>query len=346
MKSNDLLVNVLKKLNYNPDHGYNIYTKLKEDCQIKNPSELYKILRNMESKGLIEVIAIEKENGRNRKILAITQKGRDKYYNIILNSAFICVDLLYDALVYRANILIAKKFKEKRYRKYFETENTILADLEIPIEHQMNFLKEFAGLFKEKQRVYLPNPYLKNQKFRQLPDNLEYTILDEHMSLKPNSVDVIFSTGCLFYPRIEGPESWIDLLKPDGKVILLLFSKPFRNATDNAFYLVKLLVKSLIDQEMSKEAIPDFLTGFLKNQSETAIPTFPKIKQVLSKYFDKINVLDEKAQLNYFTYEVIVAEHPIRRENLDLSSIKKDILEENFKNETFCQFKESMVKKE
>lgn len=82
LKRGLLEICVLKVLTSHDSYGYQIIKDLSHIIQISE-STLYPILKRLESSRCVEVYSLE-HNGRLRKYFKITQLGKDKIQNFLL----------------------------------------------------------------------------------------------------------------------------------------------------------------------------------------------------------------------------------------------------------------------
>ncbi|MBD3354172.1 MAG: hypothetical protein GF364_22005, partial [Candidatus Lokiarchaeota archaeon] len=89
MSSKNIEFEILKRLKLNPTHGYDIYKYLARNGFIAHnkASYVYKIIRRLEHKNLIETKELTSKGNRKKNMLSLTKEGRGFYYEKILQSA-------------------------------------------------------------------------------------------------------------------------------------------------------------------------------------------------------------------------------------------------------------------
>ena len=96
-KSQTIPFEILKILRLSPTHGYNIFLNLKRQGLVKDPSELYKMLRSMEQENFIAGVEQKSEHGPKRKIYSLTPAGFGEFYTAVVDSAKLFLNLLIEA---------------------------------------------------------------------------------------------------------------------------------------------------------------------------------------------------------------------------------------------------------
>ena len=113
MKSDDIQLSILKKLNVMNNYGYELI-KHKEfsngNGKSIDKSQFYKILRKMKEEGLIEIVDTEKETGKAREILGITEKGKQEYIDRTFDSAKFFMSLIREIMIDFMGEMVIKQF--------------------------------------------------------------------------------------------------------------------------------------------------------------------------------------------------------------------------------------------
>jgi DNA-binding PadR family transcriptional regulator len=227
-KSEILRFGILKLLQESPTHGYDLFLILKEQNKVKQASDLYKILRSMKKKGLINGKVEEDSSfsGPKKTILSLSEEGIDAYYEYVLESAKIFMDLFMDLSMSQINL-----FKHELFEQFeINTEklgNNIYFDisLEMPIRFQIGAIKQICNFLDTNITLYLQMPKDVDQRmFRSLEnDKVNLQIFDKNMRLKSHTIDSIFSLGGsskeIFNSKLN---NFIDLLKQDGALFLII----------------------------------------------------------------------------------------------------------------------------
>ena len=222
-KTDKIRFYILKTLKDYPNiHGYQLYLIFKKKNMVKNPSQLYKILRSMKRKGHIFSREEESNKGPNKKILHITEKGETAYYTEVLDHIKIIADLIGESMYkvkkqdLKINMLQKKIAGLKNKKIYLDlrkipniVRRNILVNNVLPAIKENN-LKVYADKFKE-NLVFPMDSIIK--------DHLVF--LDENMGLKENSIDLVLTSTHIITKRfLEEYTRAKQVLKQDGELIL------------------------------------------------------------------------------------------------------------------------------
>ncbi len=220
---------VFKILKDTPTHGYNLYLLLSQKGLVKHPSELYKILRTLKTKGLLHEDFRDSGQGPQKKILSLTPMGLEEYYSQITESLEILTDLLAEARIAIFKNLLADFLRKNGIDFNKSEKKGVFFDFgQLFPPFQREFLLKLVVPIQTKNLVYL----------RMVGDSLNdlltllkkiavnTTILDENLSFKPQSMDFIFLVGMeggeLLKERVR---RYVPLLKPEGGLIIIRLGK-------------------------------------------------------------------------------------------------------------------------
>jgi len=312
MKTNEVQIEILKILNIMPNHGYDLYLSLREPFEIKNPSELYKVLRIMLREGLIEESKKEKENGRERVIYTLSKRGQKHYYQTVLKSAMLFVDLMSDLITKKTKDFFFEEIVTHGFDSIFSKESNIYVYLDIPFERQIYFLNQFAQHFKKPQNFYFRFNEVPNSKIRSNNPLIKINILDQNLNIKPKTIDTLISFTHLLFPIKNSKEKWIELLKPNGNALILYYNRRIR--------VLPLLLGGII-QEISEKLTSNKSDAFdlplLFNNPAFSPNIFNKLKESdpileIQKHFEKVVKIERKNALSPPAFEIFFAQNPIK----------------------------------
>ena len=213
---------VLKILKNTPTHGYNLYLLLSQKGLVKHPSELYKILRTLKDRGMLQEESRESEQGPQKKILSLTSNGLEEYYAQITDSIQIFTDIMAEAVITIFHNLLTDLLKENTIT---DEKSALFFDLTyFPPPIQREFLFKFVVPLQEKNSVYVRMIGNQLNDISALLDKIasNLTFLDENLSLKPQSMDHIFLVGRESITLLEGRvKTYANVLKPDGGILII-----------------------------------------------------------------------------------------------------------------------------
>src|SRR5271157_914592 len=218
---------VLKALKYAPTHGYNLYLLLSQKGLVAHPPELYKILRSLKDRGLIQEDPRESVQGPQKKVLSLTPTGMDEYYARVTESLQIFMDLMAEAQFSVLHDLLVTFLAENGVVYQDLEGQVIFFDIgHMPPPMQREFLLKFALPLQEKNILYLRT---KDSTVWELYPYLEkiltnVTILDENLNVKSDAIDMIFCFGGNNAQKFEKRlGEFVQSLKSDGAIILTKF---------------------------------------------------------------------------------------------------------------------------
>lgn len=307
-RSDTLRFEVLKLLNENPNHGYGLYLLLKDDDIVKRPSDLYKILGSMKDNKLItESEKEESEQGPDKKILKLTEKGVEEYYECIFDSAKIVIDFLI-GLNWNQSTPIDEELRDRLKNDIQNTGNIIFLDIasNIPIRFQVEMIKQYIVPMDIEVIIYLQVPQeIDRSVFRPLnKTKVNLQILDENVGLKPNTVDYVFTfeggSKRRFSKKLQLLKTY---LKNEGTLIVLVNTKriPELNKIFGDFAQT---IFSSVPKDFHKkllEIIPRFdLTDLLGKQISSE-----QTKEILNNHFKDIEVIED-----FEDVEIIILKEP------------------------------------
>lgn len=227
-KSDKIRFEVLKLLNESPTHGYDLYLILEEQGVVEQSSYLYKILRSMKEHQLIEESEEDSEIGPNKKILSLTEKGKNQYYARIIESA-----RDFFKLIVEANI----KALAKLYRQYLEQFGFSASSLAGKKIFFPNYQGNLEFVLRLIRNIFIPYDVeldisvrtIKGQhsnlisSFERTKVNLR--TIDEDLYLRDSTIDIINVLGLNFKLNTSIQSrlgSLIKMLKPNGALFIFI----------------------------------------------------------------------------------------------------------------------------
>ncbi|MHA1377467.1 MAG: PadR family transcriptional regulator [Candidatus Helarchaeota archaeon] len=306
MKSDKIRFRILKILKDFPTHGYNLFLILSKEGLVKNASELYKILRTFNKKGLIAGKGSKSPQGPNRTIFFLTDKGFEEYYSQVIDSANNFFDLMIEA----NSTTIVEAIKEGTKKLNFDIEKIenkkiFIDSFQLVHRLQSNLIHKLLIPLKGKNQVYLQSKVMNEHELIYFKDSiLDIKILDENLSIKPHMMDIIFAFGLTAKDPFENHiNHMLEILKNNG--ILFLFIRRRENVREPKIFRVFIndLFKNVPEKHHKKlqQIVP-----FHHSTDSTEIPLEDgEIKELLLKYFENVELLSLPAFLS-----VILAKKP------------------------------------
>ncbi|MFX0100749.1 MAG: PadR family transcriptional regulator [Candidatus Hodarchaeota archaeon] len=265
MKSEDIQLSVLSKLNVMNNYGYELIKH--EDFKDIDKSQFYKILRKMKAEGLIEIVDTEKETGKPREILGITEIGRKEYIDKTYESARSFMTLIREIIIDALGEMVITQFKRWEMDYIFESAETILLELDYPLEHQLALLNHVGDQFKNASKFYLR---VKAEEKEMMTGtarfgNVEY--LDETTTIFPSSVDLVVTMCGIDKNKLCGPAGFIKYLKPGGTLISISWVKDSPVVATSGLNQIRIfnLLQRVFDEDRANELTEKFAALTMPN---------------------------------------------------------------------------------
>ncbi len=302
-KSEILRFEILKLLKECPTHGYSLFLILKDQELVDQASDLYKILRFMKDKGYIEGETKKTPKGPNKVILTLTDKGKEQYYKRVIESAKVFHELIMDTSVKRIGAIFINFFEKIGYNSKKFQNKKILFDM--PMNFQYNFQSRlinsiFTPLDTEVVVYVQPKKLEERNPFRIFErTKVDLKIIDENLSIKSNSMDIILIFGGFIKEKLDSRLiKSRELLKKDG-VIFLIYKSKEKVVTPRVFGGI---MESIV-QDFPKKHLND-LKEILPPMFYDKPPTKPlndeQIRKAILEFFEEVQLFKEHMFLDVF----------------------------------------------
>ena len=316
MRTDDVRFAILKSLSLGPSHGYNLFQQLKDEYEIKNPSELYKLLRTMKDEGLIKVLSADTSTGREREILELSQDGFEAYYESLFLASRKFFDLISETAIRRiSEIAIRQVSADTRLRDRIVAAESILLDLSLPLERQLQILNQIYRNFVKSPVVYV--------RTRGIPANdpllaksiQSVRFIDENLALKPQSIDLMLMLGPVLKDTFSGKpgpdQGMLYTLKPDAILVVATMREDLRFLTPNLLQGIENLFKDLFDEPVAtklQESLSQLLfSGLLYNDKTSNTD----ITNILGTHFNTVQRLDYTSGNVRSIFDIFIAQEPV-----------------------------------
>ncbi|MBD3194212.1 MAG: hypothetical protein GF317_04100 [Candidatus Lokiarchaeota archaeon] len=300
-KSGKIKFKILEILKDNPTHGYNLMSILSEKQINSQPSYLYKILRSMKENGLVIGEETPSDQGPNKEILYLTDKGEKEYYNLLIDSAS-----AFFQLIMEANIKAISKFNIKMLNQVGFGPNELEGKViyfygpNIPYNLLGQIIRGIFGPLDIKIRIYIQAP-------KNLPENafksfdntkVELILFDSRLGLRANTIDIMFILGdSLIKPLKDVIQESIDILKNDSVVFFHVRSQEKAKRPRMFFKIIQEVLKEFpVDKDKLAKIFP-----------RTFIRKFPgkrlkkeEINSILNEHFNKVKVIEDQLFMDIF----------------------------------------------
>jgi DNA-binding PadR family transcriptional regulator len=311
MKSTEVRFAILKNLALGPGHGYDLFTVLKAEFEIKNASELYKVLRALKDEGLITQMSLETSGGREREILELTPKGFEAYYQELLKASKYFLDLISETAIRKLGEGIVKRLKELDFSAIFEDTESVFVHLSISLERQLQLINQVSPYLKK-------NPVFYIQPGSSVSSSLDFAkasprihVLDRNVTIKPGSIDLVLVFGPIIDTMFDARSSDnpIPLLKPGGIMLAATLRENLRAITPGLLEGIRNIFKDLFDEAVGAKLLDNFSELLMSSLFYDHFVSNKDIQVLLATHFEKVTPLGTaKARLAPL-FDAFVAEH-------------------------------------
>lgn len=222
---------ILKELNHVPRHGYEIFGILKEKGLLTDRSDVYKVIRTMKSRGIIDSSRVPSNRGYPKEILRLTEKGKDIYVQQVIDSLRENEALMSERLASTCGLTMMQIVA--MYIDIPETPLRVLVD---------NGFGSHDRVLPLIQRLFEPAAGRASVVVRGLDSAREWVtteaeragikIIKQSDHVPDGSVDIAACIGYQDKPslaaRLDGPGSLMRMLKPGGLLIAIFFKEENR----------------------------------------------------------------------------------------------------------------------
>lgn len=303
MKAEDARFAVLKALSASLGrHGYDLYQALKDELDIKNPSELYKVIRAMKAEGLLRVASVDRNAGRNREILELSTAGLEAYYQRVVDSAMSFIDLITETSIRRLGEELVKRLTTLDGGDVLRSARIVLVDLAIPIERQLQVINQVSKYFDETPVFYIKKPRKRSGALVSPKSSPNITFLDENMSLKPGTVDLAWLLGPILESTFQLDAGITSLLRPAGTLLAITLKESLRLVSPRVVAGIQDLFTTLFDEPVSGKLVDSLSRLFLSEMFYGDLVLDVDIRGMLDRRFTRVDqlVLDPEARVPFF----------------------------------------------
>lgn len=300
---------ILKTLKNNPTHGYELFIIFKEKGLINQPSDIYKILRNMKKKGWIKGQEKNSAKGPTRIVLSLTEEGLEVYFSYILDSMSILEEIMMDIVEKVLNKLDFRILGKMGYNsKNLVNKNIFCLLNEYPLRFQVVLLNNIFSEFKVAMNVYLPvsketisNSKEFNKRLLNSIDNkkINLQLIDENFSPNSETMDLILTTSRDSRIDLQSNfDNLTDILTKNGTLMVIATSQrptfeiPMRLIAPIIMEFLKDIPKKMLNK--INEYIPS-IDNFMR---ELPSQTNDEILSLFQDKFKNIKIIFEINELS------------------------------------------------
>lgn len=292
MKSKEVRFAILKSLSLGKEHGYGLYSHLKNEQDIKNPSEIYKVLRKMKNDGVIEVIEVEKQGKREREILGLSTLGMEEFYQELFNSSRYFLDLISETATRRLSEDIVTRFNDEELSYIFQY-NSVFVDFYFPIERQLQMIDQIKKYFEHEPAFYIRLSEVNKNDPVVNKTTPGINFLDENMTLRVNSIDLIF----LMKPITEDmfthqDANLLSLLKKDGTLITATLRNDLRIFTPMIVDRIKNFFRDLFEEPIASKLHETMSKLLFTDLFYTKTVSNDEIDAIFHNYFKNVKRIE------------------------------------------------------
>ncbi|NMC04507.1 MAG: hypothetical protein GYA24_04805 [Candidatus Lokiarchaeota archaeon] len=290
MKSNEVRFAILKNLALGPGYGYDLFTIMKDEFEIKNASELYKILRAMKEEGLVSKTSLETTGGREREILKLTPKGFETYYQGLLKASKYFLDLISETAIRRLGEGFVKRIEEMDYRTILDDTGSIFVQLSISIERQLQLINQVSKYFKKNPVIYVQPGNRDQTGLEFVKASPRIHVLDKNVSVKPGSIDLVVVFGPIIDTMFDerSSDNPVVLLKPDGAMIAATLRESLRAITPGLLDGIKNIFKDLFDEDVGAKLLENLSELLMSSLFYEQFVSNSDIQALLATKFEKV----------------------------------------------------------
>jgi DNA-binding PadR family transcriptional regulator len=311
MKSTEVRFAILKNLALGPGHGYDLFTILKAEFEIKNASELYKVLRGLKDEGLITQASLETSGGREREILELTPKGFEAYYQELLKASKNFLDLISETAIRRLGEGIVKRLEELEYRTIFETTESVFVHLSIALERQLQLINQVSRHFKKHPVIYIQPGSAEQSSLDLLKVTPRIHVLDRNVTIKPGSIDVAVVFGPIIDTMFDekSSDNPVVLLKPEGIMIAATLKEDLRAVTPGLLEGIRNVFKDLFDEVVGAKLLENLSELLMSSLFYDRFVSNKDIHTLLVKHFEKVTPLGTAEARLAPLFDAFIAQH-------------------------------------
>lgn len=297
MKAEDVRLAILKQLKVAPSYGYELFTMLSDEFDIKNPSELYKVLRALKTEGYIDTLRMEKQSGREREILRITESGNHHYFDQVYESASFFINLISESILERIASSIVSRFKGWDLDFIFQGRKDILVDLSYSLENQLILINNVASMFENEPNFYLMTSVEERESLGRLTGlSPRMNLLNRNMALKHDSIDLVLIMAPVEPDRFTRPGGIKGILREDGMVIIATFKDNVRRMTPVFSKGLHGFFNTVFNESLAKKLSNSFSSFLIPNLLSKGSLTSSEIEQHINSHFKECRKLGNQEE--------------------------------------------------
>ncbi|MBD3352751.1 MAG: hypothetical protein GF364_14785 [Candidatus Lokiarchaeota archaeon] len=294
-----LRFNILKFLKTNPTHGYDLYLMLKKEKIIKDSSKLYKILRSLNSRGLIAGTEINSEKGPTKTVFELTEAGLVEYYLFIVECLKIIGDLLFETQLKIVNSSQNDMIDKLNIFQNNGRKRHIFCDFDkqMPLRMKIFALRYISQIIPEKSTLYMQTSEVEDQDFMKskVKKNVKIQLFNKYIAPRADSMNTVIrvSDNPSFTP--EGNiKQYKKLLKDEGNLVLV-FAKN-RDVKKPVFFQMLLseifadVPKKMHNSLKKLLPAPNNFNGDKKNYE---LMTLKDLIKILKEHFKEVEYIDK-----------------------------------------------------
>ncbi|MHA1792756.1 MAG: PadR family transcriptional regulator [Promethearchaeota archaeon] len=311
MKADKVRFDVLKRLNLVPSYGYELYLQLKDKHDIKDPSELYKILRTLKKEGYIDILEKKNETGRKRTIYELSKRGESLYFQMVYESARSFVDLISEVIIGRLTENLFMKFHEWGLDYVFSECKDIYLDLGYALNNQILIIRKVMKYFKKPPTIYVKST---SKEIKEIGQNMSYNehihLLDEKVMIKPNTIDFIILMEPNEKATFTGLGGAIDLLKESGSILVIKLNDRIKKIFPFLTGGIKNFLEGVFDFKLAEMITKSFYSVILPRILKKNSIGCKEVKNILSKGFKEFSTLSENNPNRPSFITIYLAKYP------------------------------------
>ncbi len=311
MKSTEVRFAILKNLALGPGHGYDLYTILKSEFEIKSASELYKVLRALKDEGLVTQASVTTSGGREREILELTPKGFEAYYQGLLTASKYFLDLISETAIRKLGEGIAKRLQELDLSAIFDNTESVFVHLSIPLERQLQLINQVSRYLKKDPVFYIEPDPTDTTSLDFVKASPRIHVLDRNTTIKPGSIDLALVFGPIIDTMFDekSTDNPLALLKPDGVMLAATLKEDLRAITPGLLEGIRNVFKDLFDEAVGAKLLDSFSKLLMSSLFYDHFVSNKDIQKLLATHFETVTPLGTAMARLAPLFDAFIAQH-------------------------------------
>ncbi len=301
-KSDTIRFEILKLLDECPTHGYDLYLILSEQGVVTQSSYLYKILRSMKDHDLIKEEEEVSAKGPNKKILYLTKKGKNKYYERIIDSAKDFQKLITEASIKALARLHRDVLSQFKYdAKYLRDKKVFFPNYRGDLEFILRLIRNIYIPYNVKLSILVKVPIGREsnliKSFKRT--KIDLRTIDQDLFLGESTIDIINTFGQPLQRDIEYQlETSAYILKPEGSLFIFF---PNRERIKRPKIFIDIMREVLNGVSSShKQRLKSIFSPPMKRKIPFSPLDAEEIETLLKKYFKEVEFINTHIFLDVF----------------------------------------------